>query len=106
MQLVCIGFLVSLQHTSGSCSIIICIPMVSCTTFHWEVVANQVTHLESYGCDTSHYVTSSHLRSKEFINIHKPCMPHSRDTTKCTPVCTFGCSTEQWCTSNKHNTLI
>ena len=32
------------------------------------------------------YVTSSHLRSKEFISIHKPCIPHSRDTTKCTPV--------------------
>ena len=31
-------------------------------------------------------VTSSHLRLKEFINIHKPCIPHSRDTTKCTPV--------------------
>ena len=30
-------------------------------------------------------VTSSHLRSKEFISVHKPCIPHSRDTTKCTP---------------------
>ena len=34
-------FLMSLQHTSGSCSIIICIPMESCTTFHWEVIAHQ-----------------------------------------------------------------
>ena len=31
-------------------------------------------------------VTSSHLRSKELISIHKSCIPHSRDTIKCTPV--------------------
>ena len=40
--------------------------------------------------DSQHgYVTSSHLRSKEFISIHKPCIPHSthsRDTTKRTLV--------------------
>ena len=30
-----------------------------------------------------HIVTFSHLRSKEFIDIHLSCMPHSRDTTKC-----------------------
>ena len=32
------------------------------------------------------HVTSSHLRSKEFISIHKVCIPHSKDTTKCTLV--------------------
>jgi len=32
------------------------------------------------------YVTLSHLRSKEFQRIHKPCIPHHRDTSKCTPV--------------------
>jgi len=31
-------------------------------------------------------VTLSHLRSKEFQRIHKPCIPHHRDTFKCTPV--------------------
>ena len=50
----CIGFLVSLQHTSGSCSII-CIPMGSGTTFHWAVV----THLESCGSHTSHLTTET-----------------------------------------------
>ena len=32
------------------------------------------------------YVTLSHLRSKEFQRIHKPCIPHHRDTSQCTPV--------------------
>ena len=31
-------------------------------------------------------VTFSHLRSKEFISVHKSCVPHSRDTTECTLV--------------------
>ena len=30
------------------------------------------------------HLTCSHLRSKEFISIHKSCVPHSRDTTKYT----------------------
>ena len=30
-------------------------------------------------------VTFPHLTSKE-VAIHKPCVPHSRDITKCTPV--------------------
>ena len=36
------------------------------------------------------YVTLSHLRSKEITGIHKPCMPHSNDssaTTEYKPVC-------------------
>jgi len=33
-----------------------------------------------------YYVTLSHLRSKEFQRIHKPCIPHHRDTFKCTLV--------------------
>ena len=41
MYLACIAFLVSLQHTSGSCSIIICIPIRSYTKFHWEIVAHR-----------------------------------------------------------------
>jgi len=32
------------------------------------------------------HVTLSHLRSKEFQRIHEPCIPHHRDTSKCTPV--------------------
>ena len=32
------------------------------------------------------YVTLSHLSSKESMRIHKPCILHSRHTTKCTPV--------------------
>ena len=32
------------------------------------------------------YVTLSHLRSKEFQRILKPCIPHHRDTSQCTPV--------------------
>jgi len=31
-------------------------------------------------------VTLSHLRSKEFQKIHKPRIPHHRDTSKCTLV--------------------
>ena len=30
--------------------------------------------------------TLSHLRSKEFQRIHKPRIPHHRDTSQCTPV--------------------
>ena len=36
------------------------------------------------------YVTLSHLRSKEITGIHKPCIPHSNDsstTTEYKPVC-------------------
>ena len=43
-----------------------------------------IVHIHTY--ITCMYVTLSHLRSKEFISIHKPCIPNSRDTTKCTPV--------------------
>ena len=32
------------------------------------------------------YVTLSHLRSKELQRMHKPCIPHHRDTLQCTPV--------------------
>ena len=36
------------------------------------------------------HVTLSHLRSKEITGIHKPCIPHSNDssaTTEYKPVC-------------------
>jgi len=36
--------------------------------------------------ETTIYVTLSHLRSKEFQRIHKPCIPYHRDTSKCTLV--------------------
>ena len=32
------------------------------------------------------YITLSHLRSKEFLRIHLPCIPLYRETSKCTPV--------------------
>jgi len=31
-------------------------------------------------------ITLSYLRSKEFQRIHKPCIPHHRDTSGYTPV--------------------
>ena len=56
-----------------------------------------------------HYnVTLSHLRSKEVTGIHKSCIPHSRDTTKCKPVSGLhsDVARESGCTSNMHNTFI
>ena len=40
------------------------------------------------------------------INIHKPRISHSRDTTKNVHWCAFRCTTGKLRTSNKHNTLI
>ena len=39
------------------------------------------------------YVTLSHLRSKEITGMHKPCIPHSNDssaTTEYKPICIHG----------------
>jgi len=45
------------------------------------------TYAAAFGyCIPTKYVTLSHLRSKVFQRIHKPCMPHHRDTSKCTLV--------------------
>ena len=47
------------------------------------------------------HITLSHLRSKEIIGIHMPCIPHSNDssaTTEYKPVCIR--------TSSVHITLI
>jgi len=57
------------------------------------------SHIELHWCENHvfflpvnilMYVTLSHLRSKEFHRIHKPCIPHHRDTSKCTFRCILG----------------
>ena len=59
--------------------------MYICTDIHTDMYINKHSYIYTYMC-TYIRLTSSHLRSKEFISIHKPCIPHSGDTTKCTPV--------------------
>ena len=53
----------------------------SCIYIKWSVFQNTITYI---------HVTLSHLRSKEITGIHKPCIPHSNDssaTTEYKPVC-------------------
>jgi len=49
------------------------------------------------------YVTLSHLRSKEITGIHKPCTPHSNDSSATTE---YKSNTGMWWTSSVHITLI
>ena len=52
------------------------------------------------------YVTLLHFRSKEFQRIHKPCIPHRRDTSKCTLLYIENVSRESGCTSKGQATII
>jgi len=66
-------------------------PGISLTTGKYEKYSPAVSFdlrcqsviLQFINNDTIHYVTLSHLGSKEFQRIHKPCIPHHRDTSKC-----------------------
>ena len=54
------------------------------------------------------YVTLSHLRSKEITGIHKPCIPHSNNSSATTEYkrFVFKCNMGTWWTSSVHITLI
>ena len=55
-----------------------------------------------YGKGAIHtYVTLSHLRSKQITGIHKPCIPHSNDSSATTDYkpATWECDRQQVYTS-------